>query len=363
MGEFRDRRLQAGAEKIDQGRRLDRKDGIALFQTDDILGVGRLADEANRKKNGDRVYYINNLHINYTNVCVNKCRFCAYRKDAENPGAFFLSVEQVLEKARELWHDRAREIHIVGGCHPEARLEYYKEMLRRLGAEFPSVHIQAFTAVEIDNMAQVEGISVRRVLEELRESGLGSLPGGGGEIFNPGIRNKICPEKISGERYLEVMREAHQLGISTNVTMLFGHIEKVGDRVDHLLAIRRLQDETMGFNSFIPLLFHPWNTQLEKLRKANGIDALKTIAAARLLLDNFDHVKAFWIMLGIPLTQMALFFGADDVNGTVVEERITHDAGADTPQHLPDEMLVSLIREAGRTPVERDTLYNPVGRN
>ncbi|MFH1069278.1 MAG: aminofutalosine synthase MqnE [Candidatus Glassbacteria bacterium] len=363
VGGFRDRRLEAIAEKVDRGGRLGREDGIALFHTDDILGLGRLAEQANRLKNGDRVYYINNLHLNYTNVCVNNCRFCAYRKDADSPSAFFLDVDRILEKAHALWHDRVRELHIVGGCHPEAPLEYYSEMIRRLSAEFPGMHIQAFTAVEIDNMARVEGIDVRQVLERLRECGLGSLPGGGGEIFNPGIRTKICPEKISGERYLEVMREAHRLGIPTNVTMLFGHIEKAADRVEHMLAVRELQDETGGFNSFIPLLFHPWNTQLEKLGKTNGIEVMRTIAAARLLLDNVRHIKAFWIMLGVPLTQMALFFGADDVNGTVVEERITHEAGADTPQHLPDEMLINLIREAGRTPVERDTLYNRVERD
>lgn len=253
-----------------------------------------------------------------------------------------------------------REFHIVGGCHPDARLDYYRKMLALLRDGFPGVHLQAFTAVEIEHIARKENLSVTEVLENLAECGLGSLPGGGGEIFSPELRNKICPKKISGAQYLDVMRAAHKLGIPTNVTMLFGHLESYADRVDHLLAVRALQDETGGFNSFIPLLFHPQNTEFEKLTKAGGIQALKTIAAARLLLDNFRHIKSFWIMLGLPLTQMSLFFGSDDVNGTVLEEHITHEAGAGTPQFMPEEELVRLIRQAGRTPVERDTLYKPV---
>ncbi len=250
------------------------------------------------------------------------------------------------------------EFHIVGGCHPAAGLDYYRSMLSGLNREFPGVHLQAFTAVEIEHISRIENISVREVLESLTECGLGSLPGGGGEIFNQPIRSKVCPEKIHGKQYLDIMRQAHKLGIPTNVTMLFGHIESYADRVDHMLAIRALQDETGGFNSFIPLLFHPWNTKLENITRASGIEVLKTIAASRLILDNFDHIKSFWIMLGLPLTQMALFFGANDVNGTVLEERITHEAGAETPQHMHEEQLVALISQAGRIPVERDTLYN-----
>jgi aminodeoxyfutalosine synthase len=338
-----------------------RGEALTLFATDDLLGLGHLADLANRAKNGDKVYYINNVHLNYTNLCVNDCLFCAYnRVNTLEQGAFFLSVEQILEKARSGWHERVREFHIVGGCHPDAPLEYYEQMLSILAEEFPGVHLQAFTAVEIEHLAGKASMSVVEVLERLKACGLGSIPGGGGEIFNPQIRNKICPNKISGELYLEVMRQAHTLGISTNVTMLFGHLESPSDRVDHLLAIRDLQDETGGFNSFIPLLFHPENTGFEHLDKAGGLETLRTIAVSRLVLDNIDHIKAFWIMLGLPLTQMALFFGADDVNGTVYEEKITHEAGACTPQNVPAEKLIRIIRETGRTPVERDTLYNPV---
>jgi len=344
-----------------EGRRLGRREGLVLFETIDLPGLGRLADRINRVKNDNKVYFINNVHLNYTNICVNNCRFCAYsRNNALEKGAFFLSVEQVLEKARAGWHEGVREFHIVGGCHPEAALDYYEQMLSDLSTEFPDVHIQAFTAVEIEHLARKADLSVTGVLERLKACGLGSLPGGGGEIFSPAIREKICPGKISGEEYLQVMRQAHSLGIRTNVTMLFGHLESAADRVDHLLAVRALQDETGGFNSFIPLLFHPENTRLEELPKAGGLEVLKTIAAGRLLLDNFNHIKAFWIMLGLALTQMSLFFGADDVNGTVREEKITHDAGAATPQHLPAEKLIRMIEEAGRTPVERDTLYNPV---
>ncbi|MBN2288229.1 MAG: aminofutalosine synthase MqnE [Candidatus Glassbacteria bacterium] len=359
--QFKDKRLGEIAGRVDGGGRLGTREALALFETDDLPGLGRLADQANRARNGDRVYYINNVHLNYTNICVNSCRFCAYnRKNALEPGAFFLSVEQVLAKARAGWREGVREFHIVGGCHPDAPLEYYEEMLSALAGEYPGVHLQAFTAVEVEHLAAKAGLTVAETLTRLKACGLGSLPGGGGEIFNPAVRNKICPKKISGERFLEVMRTAHSLGIPTNVTMLFGHVESRADRVDHLLGVRALQDETGGFNSFIPLLFHPENTEFGHISKTGGLEALKTFAVSRLVLDNFDHIKAFWIMLGLPLTQMALFFGADDVNGTVHEEKITHEAGAGTPQYLPAGKLVRLIREAGRTPVERDTLYRPV---
>ena len=348
---------------ISAGERLGRDEGIALFETNDLLGLGYLASRANSEKNGDKVYYINNLHVNYTNVCVNRCRFCAYRRDGlSDPGAFFLSVDEIIEKAEQSWRDDVTEFHIVGGCHPDAPFEYYLEMISRVRERFPAAHVQAFTAVEIHHIAGIASLSVTETLSKLKEVGLGSLPGGGGEIFDPEIRQKICPEKISGKQYLEVMRQAHKLDIPTNVTMLYGHIESRSHRVDHMLAIRGLQDETGGFNSFIPLLFHPSNTQITGAGKVGGVEGLKTIAAARLLLDNVKHIKSFWIMLGLPVTQMSLFFGSDDVNGTVVEEKITHEAGAETPQHVPASRLERLIREAGKVPVERDTLYNPVIR-
>lgn len=356
-----DPRLREIERGLQLGHRPGRDEALAMFDTEDIPGLGALAGRANAALNGDRVCYINNAHINYTNICVNRCRFCAYRKSGiGSPGAFFLSPEDVLDKAREICNPRVRELHIVGGCHPDAPLDYYIRMLRLLRQEFPDVFIQSFTAVEIEHIARKSGFNVTQVLAELRGAGLGSLPGGGGEIFSPAVRQRICPEKISGEQYLEVMRQAHRMGIPTNVTMLFGHIESAADRVDHLLAIRDLQDETGGFNSFIPLVFHPTNTGYPDLRKTSGVDILRTIAVSRLVLDNIRHIKAFWIMLGLPLTQMALFYGADDVNGTVVEERITHDAGAETPQHLNERELIRIITEAGRRPLERDTLYRPV---
>ncbi|MEA2063937.1 MAG: aminofutalosine synthase MqnE [Gemmatimonadota bacterium] len=343
------------------GKRLGMDEGLILFETGDLLGLGHLADWANRARNGLKVYYIDNLHLNYTNICVNNCRFCAYsKKSPSEKGAFFFSVEQVLEKADAGWHKGVREFHIVGGCHPEAPLDYYEQMLGALREKYPGVHLQAFTAVEIAHIAEKAALSVVEVLERLKQCGLGSLPGGGGEIFSPAVRKRICPVKISGRQYIEVMRQAHSLGIRTNVTMLYGHLESPADRVDHLLKVRALQDETAGFNSFIPLLFHPANTSFSHLVKAGSLEVLRTMAVSRLLLDNFDHIKAFWIMLGLPLTQMSLFFGADDVNGTVLEERITHDAGAETPQHVPGQQLKRLIEQAGRQPVERDTLYNRV---
>ncbi len=361
VSRLNDPRLREIGRGLELGQRLGRDEALVLCETTDIPGLGLLADRANLALNGERVCYINNAHINYTNICVNRCRFCAYRRaGAESPGAFSLSPDEVLEKARALWSGRVREFHIVGGCHPDAPLEYYVRMLELLRREYPGVCLQAFTAVEVEHIARKAALSVSETLAELKRAGLDSLPGGGGEIFNPEVRSKICPEKISGEQYLEVMRQAHGLGIPTNVTMLFGHIERRADRVDHMLAIRELQDQTGGFNSFIPLVFHPQNTEYPELSKTGAVDILRTIAIARLLLDNVKHIKAFWIMLGLPLTQVALFFGADDVNGTVIEERITHDAGAETPQHLKERELVRIIREAGRQPFERDTLYNAV---
>ncbi|MCG0278202.1 MAG: aminofutalosine synthase MqnE [Thermanaeromonas sp.] len=350
------------AEKVFEGERLSREDGIRLMESDDLLAVGFLADFARKKKVGDEVYFINNAHINYTNVCRNLCSFCAFGRPADAEGAYTLSIEEIAQKAEHYRKYEPTEIHIVGGLNPALPFSYYEDMLRTIKEILPQAHLQAFDAVEIDFISEISGLSLEEVLLRLKEAGLGSLPGGGAEIFNPAVRSKICPRKISGERWLEVHATAHRLGIRTNATMLYGHIESLEDRVDHLLALREQQDRTGGFMAFIPLPFHPANTGLKHLPPTTGYDDLKTLAVSRLLLDNFDHIKAFWIMLTPKVAQIALHFGVDDLDGTVREEHIAHDAGAETPQYHPAEEFLRLIREAGRIPVERDTLYNVVRR-
>ena len=271
-----------------------------------------------------------------------------------------MSIKEILDNASQIIHDNSTELHIVGGLHPELGLDYYVDMISAIHERFPDVHIQAFTAVEIVHFAEISGMSTYETLEKLKDAGLGSLPGGGAEVFSTDVRKELCPEKLSGEEWLNTMRTAHNLGMRSNATMLYGHIEKNEDRVNHLLKLRELQDETGGFMSFIPLAFHPKNTDLKDFSSTAGILDLKMLAIGRLMLDNFDHIKAFWIMLGIKLAQISLSFGVDDIDGTVAEERITHSAGAETPEALTVDEIKSLIEETGREPVERDTLYNRV---
>lgn len=350
------------AEKVLQGKRLTREEGIRLAESPDLLDLGLIADYVRRRQVGDIVYFINNAHINYTNICKNLCRFCAFGRKAEAPGAFTLTLEKIAAKVEEFKTYQPTEVHIVGGLNPAIPFSYYEEMLRIVHRELPDAHIQAFDGVEIDFLAEISGLKVEDVLGRLQEVGLGSLPGGGAEIFNPAVRSKICPQKISGKRWLQVHKTAHQMGLHTNATMLYGHLESSADRVDHLLRLRCLQDETGGFLAFIPLPFHPENTVFSHLRRTSGFDDLRTVALARLLLDNFLYIKSFWIMLTPNLAQISLAFGANDLDGTVREEKIAHDAGAATPQYQPSENFLRMIREAGRIPVERDTLYNVITR-
>ncbi len=351
-------------EKVLAEKRLTKRDAIRLFESDDIFSLGRLASLVAQKKNGNNAYFIRNRHINPTNICVNRCRFCAFSRSAGQEGAFELTIEEIVSKLRPLVHgDRPiSEVHIVGGLHPQWPFEYYLEMISTINKNFPKLHIKAFTAVEVDYMAKISGLGLRETLTALKASGLGSMPGGGAEIFDPLVRNRLCPEKISGGRWLQVMEAAHKAGIRTNATMLYGHIEKHEHRVDHLLKLRNLQDSTGGFQAFIPLAYHPKNTEI-KGRYTSGIDDLKTIAISRLVLDNFDHVKAYWIMLGEKISQLALKFGADDFDGTIIEEKITHAAGALTGEQLTAEELVHLIRKAGKVPVERDSFYRKIRRD
>jgi len=351
--------LRAIEEKVRSGNRINKDEAMALFLSDDLLAIGRIADYVAKKKNGSYVYFIKNRHINPTNICVNRCPLCAFSKDKGEKGSYSMTLDEVIELARAS-EKGTTEFHIVGGLNPELDLDYYISLLKALKREFPDIHIQAFTAVEIDYLARLSDLTLKEVLTLLREAGLGSLPGGGAEIFSSPIRREICDKKISGERWLEVMEIAHSIGLRSNATMLYGHIESYEDRIDHLERLRRLQDRTGGFQSFIPLSFHPLNTGIKKRGLTTGFDDLKTLAISRIFLDNFDHIKAFWIMLGEKVAQVSLNFGVDDIDGTVVEEKITHSAGAQTREALSREELIHLIKEAGRIPVERDTLYNVI---
>ena len=346
-------------EKVLSNQRLSREDGVALFTSHDLLFLGRLASHAASRKNADRVYFVQNMHINPTNLCVNRCKFCAFSRSKGEAGAYEMSIEDIVNKARNAGSG-VREFHIVSGLHPDLPFSWYLDMLRALKKESPHIHIKAFTAVEIDYLAKLSGLDLKDTLLALREVGLGSLPGGGAEIFNPAVRTSLCAEKISGDRWLEIMEIAHGIGLKSNATMLYGHIETVEDRVDHLIRLRELQDRTGGFQAFIPLSFHSQNTEIKKSSYTTGFDDLKTLAISRLLLDNFDHIKAYWVMLGEKITQVSLSFGVDDIDGTVVEERITRMAGGTTDGSMTRDELVDLIRQAGKKPVERDTVYNTV---
>ncbi len=364
-------------EKVRDGTRIDADDCIRLYASSDLLTIGRMANLVRERLHGDRTYYIVNRHINYTNVCVNRCDLCAFQRSEGEPGAYTMSLSEILETAKAAAGDGITELHIVGGCHPELPYEYYQSMLAALHAALPDVHLQAFTAAEIAHLASMASMSTKEVLQDLQRAGLGSLPGGGAEIFADRVRQLICSKKLRGDEWLRIHKEAHELGMHTNATMLYGHIETLDERVDHLERLRAAQDETAGpdpfgaarpvspgvrggFQSFIPLAFHPENTRIPRAQFTTGFDDLKAIAIGRIFLDNFPHIKSFWIMQGLKIAQVSLSFGADDLNGTVAEERITHEAGATTPEVLAREQLVALIREAGRTPVERDTVYNVI---
>lgn len=349
-------------EKIETGQRVSDSEALELFNSSDLLAIGELAALANREKNGEVVYFNVNRHINYTNLCVNRCTFCAFSKGVEDEGCYTLALNDILEKAAEADAVGATEIHMVGGLHPDLPFDFYLEMLAALKADNPELHIKAFTAVEIDYFAQLTSQSIEQVLEELKTAGLESMPGGGAEIFAQPVRDIICPEKISGMRWLEIIEKVHQAGLKSNATMLFGHVENFADRVDHLSHLRNLQDRTGGFQAFIPLAFQPDNTRVPDAKGVSGIDALKTLAISRIYLDNFQHIKAYWVMLGLKTSQVALAFGVNDIDGTVVEEKIGHDAGAESPQALSREQLLDMIRIAGKVPVERNTLYEELRR-
>jgi aminodeoxyfutalosine synthase len=347
-------------EKVQDGERISVADGMRLFQSPNLLAIGYIANIVRERKNDNNAYFIYNQHINYSNICTNLCKFCAFGKDKDSDLAYEMSVEDVKEKVRERLSEPITEIHMVGGIHPDLPYSYYTDVLKIIKAERPDVHIQAFTCVEIAHLAEISGLGIAGVLEDLIKAGLGSIPGGGAEVFSQRIRELTCEKKLPGSGWLEVAMIAHKLGLHTNATMLYGHIETIEERLEHLDMLRQAQDETGGFLAFIPLAFHPKNTELSKLSRTSGVDDLKTIAVARCFLDNFPHIKAYWVMIGQKLSQVALSFGADDVDGTVKEEIITHMAGAETEQAMSRDQLLRMIREAGRIPIERDTLYNVI---
>ena len=360
---FDDPQLGPIAGKVLAGERLSYDDGLALYRSGDLLGIGYLANLVRERLNSNTTYFNVNRHINPTDVCVAACKLCAFGKQARDPKAYTMSLDQVWHTAGQGYVEAVSEFHIVGGLHPELTLDWYCEMISGLRERYPHVHLKAFTMVEVGYLARRAKLSIEETLIKLKDAGVQSLPGGGAEIFSERVRRIICDHKIDGEEWLNTARIAHGLGLKSNATMLYGHVETEEDRVDHLLKLRALQDETGGFQTFIPLAFHPANTAMHHLPPTTGFADIKNIAISRLLLDNFPHIKAYWIMMTPKVAQVAQRFGADDLDGTVVEEKIYHDAGATTSQALRREELLRLIRHAGRDPVERDTLYRPVSRS
>jgi aminodeoxyfutalosine synthase len=346
-------------EKLDAGTRLELEDGVRLFACPDLLALGWLANRERQRRHGARTYYNFNIRLEATNVCVASCLFCSFaRLRPGDPGSYTMSLEEAWDKLRQRAHQPLTEVHVVNGLHPDLPFDYYLRLLRGFKHIRPGIHLKCFTAVEIAFFADLYRMTDDRVLRELHAAGLDSLPGGGAEIFAARVRRKICDDKCGTERYLDIHRLAHRMGIRSNVTMLYGHIETAAERVDHMLRARALQDETEGFQAFIPLAFHPDNNQMRKLPPPTAADTLRVHAVSRLMLDNIPHVKAFWIATGVEVAQLALWFGVDDLDGTVQEEKIYHMAGARTPEAMTTPAIRRLIRAAGREPVERDTLYN-----
>ncbi len=357
-----DPRLEPIAEKVLGGERLSFDDGVTLYGTRDVLAVGWLANSVRERMHGDVTYFNVNRHINPTNVCVAACRLCAFGRKKGDPAGYTMALEEAFETAASGYSEAVTEFHIVGGLHPDLPFEYFLDLVKGLKERFPKVHIKAFTMVEVAFLARRAKLTIDQTLVKMKEAGVDSMPGGGAEIFASRVRSIICDHKIDGSEWLNTARLAHKHGFRSNATMLYGHIENDEDRVDHLVKLREVQDETGGFQTFIPLAFHPENTALDHLPVTTGLTDIRQVAVGRLMLDNFAHIKAYWQMLTPKIAQIALRFGADDLDGTVIEEKIYHDAGATTPQGMTRKELCRLITEAGRVPVERDTLYHAVTR-
>lgn len=357
---FIDERLGQIFAKVRQGSRLSKEDGICIYETWDLMGLGRIANYARQIRHGKKAFYVYNQHLNYTNVCKNRCRFCAYAKDEGQAGAYLWSMADVEKQLMARIQEPVKELHIVGGLNQALTFDYFIDLLRTVRRIRPKAAIKAFTCVEIDYLSRLSGLSLEQTVARLKSAGLDMMPGGGAEVLNSRIHDELFPKKIGHERWLTVVEAVHQAGIKTNATMLYGHIETPKERVEHLMTLRQVQDRTQGFSAFIPLAFHSENTQLTDLPPTTAMDDLKNVAAARLMLDNFDHIKAYWVMIGEPLAQVALNFGADDLDGTIIEERITHTAGAKSAKGLTQNEMERMIRAAGFEPVQRDSFYNPV---
>ena len=359
-----DPKLKAIQEKVESGERLTLDDGIAMYDPEvPVNDLGQLANLVRERINGNRAYYNINTHLNATNVCVYRCVFCAFRSDLRSDKGYAMDDEQILQRGKDALENGCTEMHIVGGLHHQRKYEWYRNMIQILHDAYPKLHLKGWTAVEVNWFEFLTKMSTKDILQDLKDAGLGSMPGGGAEIFHPEVRDQICEHKADGTNWIHIHRTAHQLGIKTNCTMLYGHVEKPLHRIDHLIRLRELQDETNGFQTFIPLAFHPENTGLAHIKKPTALMDLRTMAISRLMLDNVPHMKAYWIMLGIGTAQTALSYGADDLDGTVRHELIYHDAGATTPEFLSVDRIKELIREAGREPIERDTIYREVIRN
>jgi aminodeoxyfutalosine synthase len=352
--------MDAIEEKIHAGERLSFDDGVALFHSSDLLRIGRLANKKRRERWQDRAYFVVNRHLNPTNVCFSGCRFCAFAKVVGEKGAWTFTPEEAVERATQTmedWSDEVTELHIVSGLHPDLPFEYYEGLLVALRARFPKIHLKAYTAVELNWFSEISGLDVKEVLERLRTAGLDSLPGGGAEIFADRVRDELCANKIYGDRWLEIHETAHEMGLTSTATMLYGHVETLEERVDHMVRLRESQDISGGYSAFIPLSFHPKDTPMDDLPGPSGYDALRTLAISRLMLDNIPHIKVYWVMSGLDVAQIALHYGADDVDGTVIDETITWAAGKDTRRGITQGDLVRLIKETGFRPIQRDTLY------
>lgn len=355
-----DTKLEGIKEKVLHGERLTLEDGLYLYETPDLLGVAQLANQVNLKKNGDNVYFIQNMYINPTNVCEASCSFCGFKRKPGQEGAYTMDSEALLNYVGERWNENIREFHIVGGHNVEVGFEYYLDTIRTLKKHYPSATVKAYTGAEIEFFSRISGLSMKGVLEELIKAGLDTLPGGGAEILTENYRAKMSPDKASTDQWLEAHEIAHSLGLRTHATMLYGSIESTEERLIHMDRVRQLQDRTNGFMVFIPLAMQPRSVKASLKRRTSAFDDMRTLAISRLMLDNFDHIKAYWINIGVQLTQMALTFGSSDIHGTLIEERISHSVGALTSSGITRDELIHLIKSANKTPIERDTFYNVV---
>jgi aminodeoxyfutalosine synthase len=357
---FADTRLNRIHDKITAGGRLTFDEGLVLYGSRDLLGLGALADTVRRKRHGNRAFFVYNQHLNYTNICANTCLFCAFSRKQGQPGGFTLSMAQVRDALARRADEPIRELHVVGGLNPALGLDYYLELLETIRSVRPDATIKAFTAVEIDYLSRTSNLSLQETISKLAAAGLSMLPGGGAEVLSERVHDQLFRKKINAERWLEIMEAVHGAGLTSNATLLYGHIETPEERVRHLCRLRELQERTGGFSAFIPLAFHSRNTALSHLPPTTAYDDLKAVAVSRLMLDNFEHIKAYWVMIGEKLAQVALSFGADDLDGTIIEEKITHMAGATSAKGLTRKEMVRLIESAGFEPVERDSFYRPV---